>query len=110
METILITGGSGLVGKTLTRHLVQRGYKVIILTRANTGEADLSGSVSYAHWDIVKKTIDIKAVQSADYIIHLAGAGVMDKNWTSSYKKEIVASRAESARLICQTLQKNSNK
>jgi uncharacterized protein (TIGR01777 family) len=114
METVLITGGSGLVGKSLTRHLTAKGYKVIILTRAKTTN-DIKGAladeqVQYAHWDIAKKTIDVKAVQSADYIIHLAGAGVMDKAWTSTYKKEIIASRAESARLIYRTLQKNSNK
>jgi uncharacterized protein (TIGR01777 family) len=114
METVLITGGSGLVGKTLTNHLTARGYRVIILTRTKTPK-DIQGisdtkQVQYAHWDIVKKTIDIKAVQSADYIVHLAGVGVMEKSWTDTFKKEIIASRAESARLIRRTLQKNSNK
>ena len=114
METVLITGGSGLVGKTLTNHLTARGYRVIILTRNKTAK-DIQGisdteQVQYAHWDIVKKTIDIKAVQAADYIVHLAGVGVMEKSWTDTFKKEIIASRAESARLIRRTLQKNSNK
>jgi len=114
METVLITGGSGLVGKTLTNHLTARGYRVIILTRTKTPK-DIQGisdteQVQYAHWDIVKKTIDIKAVQAADYIVHLAGVGVMEKSWTDTFKKEIIASRAESARLIRRTLQKNSNK
>jgi uncharacterized protein (TIGR01777 family) len=114
METVLITGGSGLVGKTLTNHLTARGYRVIILTRTKTAK-DIKGisdteQVQYAHWDIVKKTIDIKAVQAADYIVHLAGVGVMEKSWTDTFKKEIIASRAESARLIRRTLQKNSNK
>jgi len=114
METVLITGGSGLVGKTLTNHLTARGYRVIILTRNKTAK-DIQGisdteQVQYAHWDIVKKTIDIKAVQADDYIVHLAGVGVMEKSWTDTFKKEIIASRAESARLIRRTLQKNSNK
>lgn len=87
---------------------------MIILTRTKTPK-DIQGisdtkQVQYAHWDIVKKTIDIKAVQSADYIVHLAGVGVMEKSWTDTFKKEIIASRAESARLIRRTLQKNSNK
>jgi uncharacterized protein len=114
METVLITGGSGLVGKTLTKHLTDKGYKVIILTRTKTPkdikDLDDNAQVQYAHWDIVKKTIDIKAVQAADYIVHLAGVGVMEKSWTDTFKKEIIASRAESARLIRRTLQKNSNK
>ena len=108
MQTVLITGGSGLVGKTLSRQLIEKGYKVIILTRS---VKDLPGNspLSYAVWDIQKQTIDVQAVQSADYIIHLAGAGVVDKRWTDAYKKEILESRTQSSKLIIDTLQKHSN-
>ncbi len=50
------------------------------------------------------------AIQQADYIIHLAGAGVVDKKWTDAYKKEIVESRTESSRLLINTLKENANK
>jgi len=108
-QTVLITGGTGLVGKLLTKALVQKGYKVLILSRTTNGKT-ASGSVSYATWDVKKQQIDREALQSADYIIHLAGAGVVDKKWTEAYKKEIVESRTESSRLIFETLQNNPNK
>jgi uncharacterized protein (TIGR01777 family) len=54
--------------------------------------------------------IDIAAVQSADYIIHLAGAGVVEKKWTIEYRKEIVESRTESSALLIHALQNNPNK
>ena len=38
MQTVLITGGTGLVGRALTHTLVQKGYRVIILTRDLTGK------------------------------------------------------------------------
>lgn len=108
-QTVLITGGTGLVGKALTKVLVKKGYAVIILTRDITGKKAEPG-IGYAAWNVAKQEIDITALQQADYIIHLAGAGVVDKRWTDAYKKEIVNSRTESSRLIYETLKNNTNK
>ena len=108
-QTVLITGGTGLVGKALTNALVKKGYKVIILTR-NAGGKRQQEHVHYATWDVSKQQIDIAALQAADYIIHLAGAGVVEKKWTAAYKKEIQDSRTESSRLIIDTLKNNENK
>ncbi len=109
MQTILIAGGTGLVGRHLTNHLISKGYQVIILTR-NPDDKQNNKSLSYAAWDIKKQEIDIKAVQSADFIVQLAGAGVVDKKWTAAYKKEIVDSRTGSTKLLVDTLKNNSNK
>lgn len=109
MQTILITGGTGLVGKALTKTLLAGGYKVIILSRSTEGKKN-SEKIMYARWDIKKQEIDVMALQQADYIIHLAGAGVVEKKWTEDYKKEIVESRTESSRLLIIALQKNTNK
>jgi len=109
MDTFLITGGTGLVGKALSAYLVSKGHQVIVLTRTLPKETKQS-SVQFALWDVKKQTIDVQALQKADYIIHLAGAGVVDKKWTDAYKKEIVSSRTESSALIVDSLSKNSNK
>lgn len=109
MCTILITGGTGLIGKSLSKALLAKGYRVIILTRKMMDKQPFP-NLSYAVWNIQKKMIDIAALQEADYIIHLAGAGVVDKKWTESYKKEILNSRTESSRLIVDSLKNNSNR
>lgn len=61
-------------------------------------------------WDIHKGRIDTEALSKADHIIHLAGAGVMDKEWTESYKKEIVESRTKSSELLIKALKENKHK
>ncbi|RYF91570.1 MAG: TIGR01777 family protein [Chitinophagaceae bacterium] len=109
MHTILITGGTGLVGKALSDYLLGKGYKVIILTRKMPSKP-ASGHMKYALWDVKKQSIDVQAVQEADYIIHLAGAGVVDKKWTEAYKKEILLSRTESSALLVNTLKDHSHK
>ncbi len=108
METVLITGGTGLVGTALTNTLLKKGYAVIILSRK--GKPSANDNIQFAQWDIDNKTIDVEAVKKADYIIHLAGAGVVDKKWTIAYKKEIQDSRTKSSKLLFETLKNNPNK
>jgi uncharacterized protein len=49
-QTILITGGTGLIGKALTKALLLKGYNVIILTR-NAGVMEGGEGLRYAEWD-----------------------------------------------------------
>lgn len=98
-----------MVGKALTNSLLNSGYNVIILSR-KTACKQPGENVSYARWNVKTQQIDIEAVQAADHIIHLAGAGVVEKKWTDAYKKEIVESRIESSRLIIEALKNNPNK
>ena len=90
MKMIGITGGTGLVGRVITRLLLNKGYKVIIFTRHLRTESD---GVSYAYWDANKQDISIAALQQLDGIIHLAGEGVADKRWTPQRKLQILESR-----------------
>lgn len=108
MPTVLITGGTGLVGKALANALAVKGYQVIILSR-NSNTKQPQKNIRFANWNVKKQQIDIDAVMQADFIIHLAGAAVVDKKWTTAYKKEIADSRTESSRLIIDTLKNNKN-
>jgi uncharacterized protein len=110
METVLITGGTGLVGKALTEQLIKKGYRVIILTRKMPASNNNQQHVQYALWNVKEKIIDCKAIQEADHIVHLAGAGVMDKRWSDAYKKEIQDSRTQSSALLILAMQQNENK
>jgi uncharacterized protein len=104
MQTVLITGGTGLVGKALGQALLSKGYRVIILTREISRQPSIA-HLTYANWNVEQQTIDKQALVSADYIIHLAGAGVADKRWTAKRKKEILDSRVNSSKLIVDSLQ-----
>jgi uncharacterized protein len=108
MATVLITGGTGTIGKALTKMLIEKNYNVIILTR-NPASHPPSTQLQYAAWDVTKQTIDKTAIQQADCIIHLAGAGVADKRWTDKRKKEILESRTKSCALIVKALTEIQN-
>lgn len=108
MSVVLISGGTGLIGSHLTDHLLQRGFDVVILSRKKN-LASNNPKISYSHWSVKDKIIDVQVVKKADHIIHLAGAGVMDKRWTNSYKKIIVDSRTKSAELLISCLNENDH-
>lgn len=93
---VLITGGSGLIGTHLTLMLMSKGYHVAHLSRSPSPDS----SVTTYKWDIATGYIDPMALDFADVIVHLAGAGVADKKWTEKRKKEILNSRTQSTRLL----------
>jgi len=94
--SVLITGGSGLIGKYLTSTLLDSGYKVSHLSR----NIVRPGLVNTYRWDPDKGYIDTEALKRIDYIIHLAGANIGEKRWSKKRKLEIINSRVESARLL----------
>jgi uncharacterized protein len=106
-KRVLITGGTGFIGKNLTRLLIQSGYSVSVLTR---NLKQNSADVFYYRWDVARGQIDEKAVLKADYIIHLAGEGIADKRWTSKRKLAIIESREKSIQLIYDVLKRNDKK
>ena len=96
METVLITGGTGLVGKYLCNKLQERGYSVSFLSRISQKIL----SIKTFEWNYQKQTIDIDAFNNVDYIIHLAGANIGEKRWTNSRKQLILDSRVKTGQLI----------
>jgi uncharacterized protein (TIGR01777 family) len=108
MATVLITGGTGMIGSALASELLNRNYDVIVLTRSPEKYLNTS-RLSHAKWDVDKQTIDGDAVTKADYIVHLAGEGVADKRWTPKRKKQIAQSRIDGSTLLIKALQENVN-
>jgi uncharacterized protein len=100
----LITGASGLIGTRLTELLLQKGHQV-----AHLGRSKKTGTVPSFIWDVENKSMDVKALEGIDTIIHLAGAGVADKRWTTARKKEILNSRINSTRLLFKILKSENH-
>jgi uncharacterized protein (TIGR01777 family) len=102
---VLLTGGSGLIGKHLTQLLLDNGYEVSHLSRTPETMPD----VKIYLWNVEKNEIDAACIIGVDTIVHLAGAGVAENRWTDKRKKEIVNSRTRSIWLIYDLLKKKNN-
>jgi uncharacterized protein (TIGR01777 family) len=103
-KNVLITGASGLVGTRLTTLLMQKGYQISHLSRSSS-----RGLIRTFLWDANEGTIENGALDNVDTIVHLAGAGIADKRWSASRKREILESRTKSSELLFQKLKQNEH-
>ena len=106
MHTIGITGGTGFIGQHLTALLVSKGYDVVIFTRSAARKTDKH--VTYAHWDVEKRTCDINPLKELDAVVNLAGEGLADKRLTDKRKQLIIDSRVKSTEFLLGKLREYS--
>jgi uncharacterized protein (TIGR01777 family) len=103
---VLITGATGMIGKSIIETLLTEGYIISVLSRRSPKPIN---GVKVFLWDIHKAEIDVACLNGIDTIIHLAGESVAAKKWTKAHKQEIIESRTKSTELLYQTLKYNSN-
>jgi len=106
---ILITGGTGFVGKQLTSRLIQDRHEVTILTRSLKGAKGSSPGISYLEGDPTKKGPWQEAIKNHDTVINLAGASIFSK-WTEEHKKAIRESRVSTTQNIVEGIPSDPSK
>jgi uncharacterized protein len=99
---VAVTGSSGLIGTALVRSLRSDGHQVIRLVRRPPRSDD------EVRWDPRAADAGLAAAPGAlegiDACVHLAGAGVASRRWTSRYKAEVRASRVLGTRALAGVL------
>ena len=91
-KRVLLSGGTGFVGRRLLRHLRERGDEVTVVTRDPARRAGGEG-VSYAAW--------LPDVSGFDAVLHLAGEPIFGQRWDEGVKHRILLSRKEgTARIV----------
>ncbi|WP_052911768.1 TIGR01777 family oxidoreductase [Riemerella anatipestifer] len=106
---VIISGGTGFVGKHLTEYLISKGYEIFILTR-RLPPHNPQGNLRYFEWNPQLKTFDKTPFEMADAIINLAGAGIADERWTIQRKETLVNSRINANETIIKALQEVDNR
>ena len=100
---IVISGASGLIGTQLVAKLSNSGHEVVRLVRRSPKSGEIQ-------WNPKTGTLDAAALEGVDAVIHLSGAGIGDKRWTSGYRKEILDSRTATTALLASTMASLSQK
>jgi len=104
---IIITGGTGLIGKALTANLISHEHQVTILSR-NPASSRVPQGASVVKWD--SHTADGWERQAAEsqVIINLAGESIGEKRWTKAQRERIASSRKSSGNAVVEAITKSS--
>ncbi len=107
MKSILITGGTGLIGTKLYKFLKEKHFNVIVLTRRESLSIE---NKDFVLWDPEKNILDTNKIENIDCVINLAGESIDGSRWTNKYKKRIMDSRVISTRFLFTKLKSLKNK
>lgn len=97
-KTILIAGGTGLIGKALVQRLNELGHEVRVLSRKANQEKNIFG------WSPTEKRIDHDALEGVEVLINLVGEGIADKRWTKKRKQALIDSRVDTTHFLASQL------
>jgi uncharacterized protein (TIGR01777 family) len=110
VKRVLITGGSGFIGRRLVGQLLDRGDRVTVLTRdAGKARRRLPDPVRVAAWNPEKEGPWIEELEIVDVVVHLAGEAVAQR-WDDKVKRAIEKSRVDTTRLLVEAMGKAKHK
>ena len=101
---IVISGGTGLIGRALAADLAGDGAEVVVLSRAPEAVTGLPSGVAVRGWDARSSSALPPLLEGAGAVVHLAGAGIGDGRWTAERKRLIRDSRVESSAAMAEAL------
>ncbi len=102
---VIITGGSGLIGRALANDLAKDGHEAIILTRGSRPVTNLPAGIRMEKWDGLTDQGWGKLADGADAIVNLAGENLSAGRWTAKRKRSIVESRTNPGAAVVQAVQ-----
>jgi len=107
---VLITGGTGFVGRRLAEQLLARGDQVTVLTRdAQRARGHFPSRVRCASWTPEKEGPWVEELAVVDAVVHLTGEPVAQR-WTAAAKDRIVKSRVDVTRVLVDAIGKAAHK
>ena len=101
---IIITGGTGLIGRPLSAALVADGHDVTVLTRNPDKVKDMPAGVKLAAWDGQSAQGWGQLADGADAIVNLAGENLIAGRWTKEMKQKIRQSRTQAGKAVMEAI------
>lgn len=102
---VIITGGTGLIGRALSAALVGDGAEVIVLSRDPERHTGLPAGTRAERWDARTAAGWGQLVEDADTIVNLAGENLSEGRWTAERKRAILESRVNAGRAVVQAVE-----
>jgi uncharacterized protein len=106
---VLVSGGTGFVGKPLTSELLQRGHEVYVVTRdEHATSGTVPDSVHILSWSADQKDAELRLPEATDGVINLAGESIASGRWTEQRKARIRSSRIQVTSALVEAIRASS--
>lgn len=102
---VIMTGGTGLIGRALCATLLADNHLITVLSRDPDAARDMPAGVVVEKWDGKTTAGWGQLIDGADAVVNLAGAGIADAPWSTSRKKLIRESRIQAGLAIQKAIQ-----
>jgi uncharacterized protein (TIGR01777 family) len=109
---VVVTGGTGFIGRALCESLARHGHRVTVLTRKGRAASQLfeSSSVRTVEWNGHDAGVWEESLEGTDAVINLAGAPIADARWTGARKRLLTDSRVHATRCLVRAMSQRSAK
>lgn len=97
---LLVTGGTGFIGRSLCQALIQQGHQLVVVTRHPKAHPSMAG-VTFLPWDTSEWQY---AIGEVDGIVHLAGESLAARRWNPSRKRQLWDSRIDTTRQLIKAM------
>lgn len=99
-QTVLVTGATGFIGQPLCRRLLERGDRLIVLSRDSARARAVFG----ANAQVVASLDEVSTSQHIDVIVNLAGARILSMPWTEARRAELLGSRLRTTNRVTELI------
>ena len=106
---IIITGGSGLIGRAFSTEVVRKNHEIIVLSR-DPSKFQSSKGISFVGWDGRSTNGWLDQVENADAIVNLAGTNIGESRWTADRKRMIRESRLSAGQAVTEAFQRANHR
>jgi hypothetical protein len=107
---VIITGGTGLIGRALTRGLSTQGHEIVLLSRRPEKAVDLPPGTRAERWDGRTRAGWGALANGADAIVNLAGENLAAGRWTPEQKTRIRESRIHAGQAVVEAVEEAAEK
>lgn len=104
---VIVAGGTGFIGKILVQRLMDKGHRVVVLSRRpELFKTETNSLFSVEYWDASHAGDWVSQIDEADAVINLTGEGIAEKRWSAEQKEKLKKSRLESTRALVEAISK----
>jgi uncharacterized protein (TIGR01777 family) len=107
---VLMTGGTGLIGRALATDLVRDAHEVVVLSRNPARAPDQPSGVELQPWDGCTIAGWGPLVNGVDSVVNLAGENISAGRWSAARKTRIVRSRSDAGRALVEAVNAATHK